>query len=99
MCSVQYDTYDDACYSLRMTFLIKFGKSTDFSNQNLAGPLTFLIQIGMFTDLTSHKSRCYERSILTNACSWCVLSYTHTLYKCVLIPYNSMFLGEGTDGR
>ena len=78
MCRVQYDTYDDACYSHGMTFLIQFEKFTDFPNQNLAGPLTFLIQIGMFTDLTSHKSRCYERSILTNACTLCAVAYDHS---------------------
>ena len=96
---VPYDTHNDACYSLGMTFLVQFGKSSDFSNPNLAGPLTFLTQIGKFTDLTSYKSRCQERAILTDACPWCVLLYTHIQYKCVLIPYNSMFVGEGTGGR
>ena len=42
MCFVQYDTYDEACYSHGMTFLIQFGKSPNFPNSNLASPLTWL---------------------------------------------------------
>ena len=51
MCCLQYDKYDDACYSHGMIFLIqmrkvhsvsksKFGKLTNFPNPNLASPLT-----------------------------------------------------------
>ena len=34
MCCLQNDMYDDACYSLSMTFLIRFGKSTDLTFDN-----------------------------------------------------------------
>ena len=40
LCVVQYDTYDDAFYSHGMTFLIQFGKSTDFPNKNFVSLLT-----------------------------------------------------------
>ena len=42
---VQYYRYDDAFYSYGMTFLVQFGKSIDFPDPNLAGPLTFLMKI------------------------------------------------------
>ena len=78
MCCVQNVMYDDACYSHGMTFLIqiwkvqslfifKFGKLTNFPNPDLASPLTWLSIIMLL-----------ERSILTHACPWCVLAYTHT---------------------
>ena len=40
-CCVQYDFYDDACYSHGMTFLIQFGKFTNFPNLDLASLLTW----------------------------------------------------------
>ena len=36
---------DDVFYSHGITFLIEFVMSNDFPNQNLAGLLTFLVQI------------------------------------------------------
>ena len=71
----------------------------DFPNSNLATPLTFLIPFGISTDLKFHKSCCQKRTIITHECHWCVLENTQTQYKCVLIPYNSTFLGAGTRGR
>ena len=51
------------------------------------------------SDLTFHNSYCQERAILNHACPWCVLVYTHTQYKCVLIRYKSLLLGAGAGGR
>ena len=57
--------------------------------------MTFLIRFCKFIVLTFHNSYRQERARLNHACPWCVLSYTHTQYKCVLIPYNSLLLGAG----
>ena len=52
--------------------------------------MTFLIQFGKSTDLTFHNSYYQERALINHAYPWCVFAYTHTQYKCVLIPYNSL---------
>ena len=57
--------------------------------------MTFLIRFSKSTDLTFYISYRYERAILNNVCMWCVLAYTRSYYKCVLIPYNSLLLGAG----
>ena len=35
MCFMKYEKNDDACYSHSMTYLIRFGKSTDLSLHNI----------------------------------------------------------------
>ena len=40
MCCVQYDYYNDACYSHGITFLTQFGKFTNFPNLNFESVLT-----------------------------------------------------------
>ena len=74
MCYLENDMCDDACYPHGMTFLIRFGKSTN---------------------LIFHNSYRLERDLINHACNWCVIPYTYTLYKCGLIPYNSLLLGAG----
>ena len=60
--------------------------------------ISFLIKFEKYIDLTFHNSYRQERSLFNHACPWCVLAYTHTQYKCVLIPYNSLLLGAGAAG-
>ena len=45
MCYVQYNIYNNACYSHGMTFLTQFGKFTNFPNLNLTSLLTRLPKI------------------------------------------------------
>ena len=45
MCCVQYDKYDDACYSHAWLWNSKLGKFTHFPNPNLESSLTFLVPI------------------------------------------------------
>ena len=68
MCCLQNDKFDDACYTHGITFEIKI-LHVHWLSWSL---------FGKSTDLTFHKSCCKERSILTYACPFCVLSYTHT---------------------
>ena len=71
----------------------------DFPNQNFERSLTFLIPYWQVHRLVFPQSYCQERVVLTHSCPWCVLAYTHTLYKRVIIPQNSTILGAGTGGR
>ena len=77
ICCVQYNIYNDACYSNGMTFLTQFGKFTNFPNLNLASLLTWLPKI-----MSLGKS--CSLSCMSLVCA-CIYPY---LLKSLLIPYN-----------